>query len=115
GDRGSVSPSSSITDSLGQASAAWTLGTAVGTDSVRVSVDGISLEAYFVATVQGFRLELSADSLTFSSLGAQDTLTAQLLGPANLPAGDTDITWTSSDESVATVSSSGVVTAVANG
>ncbi len=55
---------------------------------------------------------LSKTMVTLTSAGETVQLTATVL-PEN--ASDNSVTWSSSDESVATVSSEGVVTAVANG
>lgn len=50
GGGGSVSPTSATTDSDGQASTTWTLGTAAGDQEVEASVSGISSATVFEAT-----------------------------------------------------------------
>ena len=63
-------------------------------------------------TVAATGVALSETSLDMTSAGQTATLTATVT-PSN--ATNKSVTWSSSDESVATVSSEGVVTAVANG
>ena len=55
---------------------------------------------------------INEETLSLTTIGETATLTAEVL-PENVT--DGSVTWSSSDESVATVSSDGVVTAVANG
>ena len=57
-------------------------------------------------------ISLNQEELTLTAMGETATLTATV-EPANVT--DGSVTWASSDETVATVSSEGVVTAVANG
>jgi len=60
-------------------------------------------------------ITLSATSLSFSSLGATEQLTATVKDQNGATMSGASVTWSSSSASVATVSSSGLVTAVANG
>lgn len=57
------------------------------------------------------KVTLNAETLLFNSLGATQQLTASLVPPDSLET----VSWSSSDSSVATVSSSGLVTSVADG
>lgn len=114
GERGSVSEVAAGTDAEGKARALWTLGSRVGADSVRVAVDSTAIETYFTATVQAFRLRMSAATLTLASLGQSTNLTAALLNGSGAEVSADNVTWTSSDETVATVSN-GTVTSIDNG
>ena len=60
-------------------------------------------------------IELSTTSLTFNSLGQTEQLTATVQDQNGATIRGADLTWTSSAASVATVSSAGLVTAVAAG
>ena len=60
-------------------------------------------------------IRLQASSLTFSSLGQAQQLSATVLDQAGDAMGGAGLVWASLSESVATVSGAGVVTAVANG
>ena len=60
-------------------------------------------------------IELSTTSLTFNSLGQTEQLTATVQDQNGAMIRGADLTWTSSAASVATVSSAGLVTAVADG
>ncbi len=87
-----------------------------GTSSITVTTEdgGYMAMCYVVAnlpiTVTG--VTLNRTSATLTSKGAILQLTATVT-PTNAP--DRSVTWTSSNPSVATVTSGGVVTAVANG
>ena len=58
---------------------------------------------------------IAPDIATLMSLGATVQLTVTVLDQNGQPVADATVTWQSSDESVATVSAQGLVTAVANG
>ena len=60
-------------------------------------------------------IELSTTSLTFNSLGQTEQLTATVQDQSGATIRGAELTWTSSSASVATVSSAGLVTAVADG
>ena len=60
-------------------------------------------------------ITLSATSLSFSSLGATQQLTATVKDQIGVTMNGASVSWSSSSTGVATVSSSGLVTAVANG
>ena len=95
--------------------------TAVGNGTTMISVGFIDGTAYALAevtvriaptTVSVSGVEVSPNTLSLTSAGASELLTATVL-----PADATNMTvaWTSSDTGVATVSVSGLVTAVGNG
>ena len=73
-------------------------------------IDATADEVAHIQSVQGVALD--KDQVTLTSIGATETLTATIT-PND--ATNQNVTWTSSDPSVATVSEDGVVTAVANG
>ena len=79
-------------------------------NSEKVTVADASFKISAVVKATG--ISLNTPSLTLTSEGQTSTLTATVT-PSN--ATNKSVTWTSSDEAVATVSTSGVVTAVGNG
>ncbi|MFO7894634.1 MAG: Ig-like domain-containing protein [Longimicrobiales bacterium] len=114
-DNGSVSPATATTSAQGQASTTWTLGTTAGSHQATATADGVS--ANFSATAEA----AEAASVAISP-AAPDTFTAldattQLSANAEDTYGNavTGVTWTSSDDAVATVDGSGLITAVSNG
>ena len=58
---------------------------------------------------------IAPEMATLMSLGATVQLTAMVLDHNGQPVADATVTWQSSDEAIATVSTQGLVTAVANG
>ena len=60
-------------------------------------------------------ITLSATSLSFSSLGEQQQLSVTVKDQNGATMANATVTWSSSNAAVATVSSTGLVTAVANG
>jgi len=60
-------------------------------------------------------IELSASELTFASVAATTQLTATVKNQNGATMPSATVTWTTSDAAVATVSSTGLVTSVANG
>jgi adhesin/invasin len=60
-------------------------------------------------------IALSASQVELDAIGATEQLTAQVLDQNGQPMPQEPITWSSADEAVATASSNGRVTAVANG
>jgi len=116
---GSVSADTTLTDAAGQAQIGYTLGSVVGTEQVRASLAGTSVTVLFTATVTpgggtvvSTAVTPSLDTLT--ALTATTGLTARAKNSAgNQVAGS--FTWVSRAPAVATVSSTGLVTAVANG
>ena len=87
-----------------------------GTTDVTATLDGVSGSA--TVTVEGPKattLTLSTDNATTPALGAQLQLTATVLDQVGTLMVGAPVTWSTSDASVATVSSSGLVTSVGNG
>ena len=68
-----------------------------------------------VTVIQSAGLEIEPTSVTLMSLGATVQLTASVLDDNDQPVPGAVVSWTSDDESVATVSAQGLVTAVMNG
>jgi len=68
-----------------------------------------------VPTPVATTLSLSSSTLSFSSLGASQQLTATVKDQNAATMAGAAVTWVSSDQAVATVSSTGLVTSVGNG
>ncbi len=60
-------------------------------------------------------VDLSSSALSFTSLGASEQVTATVKDQNAVLMSEATVTWTSADEAVATVSSTGLVTSVGNG
>ncbi len=86
----------------GNATVTATSGSAAGTASVTVAQ-------------QAARVDVSPDAHTFSALGDSVQLTAAPFDANDNAVEDATITWSSADHAVATVDSSGLVTAAGNG
>ena len=86
----------------GTATVTATSGSATGTASVTVQQVAASVT-------------LSPSSLVLAGPGATATVTASVFDAGGSEITNPDLTWSSSDESIATVISSGLVTAVASG
>ena len=86
-------------------------GISAGTAIITATVDGVTAECSVTVTVPVESVSLNKTSLTLAK-GKSETLKATV-SPTN--ATNKNVTWTSSNTSVATVSSSGKVTAVAVG
>lgn len=114
-DDGSVSPASGTTDSDGQVTTSWTLGTTAGAQEATAATEGLSETASATAE-PGPAETLAVTPASPETLTALDE-TAQLSANAEDEFGNavTDVTWMSTDDAVASVNASGLVTAVANG
>ena len=112
---GSVSPATATTNDQGQASTTWTLGTTSGTQEATASTDGLS-ETFTATAEAGNAVSLSITPASPETLTAIDA-TTDLSTDAEDQYGNgvTAVTWTSSDDGIATVDDGGIVTAVANG
>lgn len=115
---GSVTPDTAQTTATGEASFAWTLANVVGAQSLRFTVPETALPALDVSVNDGVGpivatvVAPGSDTLTY--LGETRQLAASSLDVAlNAIAGT--YSWSSLDDSIATVDSVGVVTAVKNG
>ncbi len=91
--------------------------TAVGGGSTRVRAVSGTVESSAVVTVTptGYRIRVSPDSAAFTALADTVRLVAESIDENGDATGEVDAKWSSSDEEVATVDSTGLVTAVDNG
>jgi len=116
---GSLSADTTLSDAAGQTQVGYTLGSAVGTEQVRASLVGTSATVLFTATANAGSGTVVSTAVTpnldtLTSLATTVGLTARAKNSAgNQVAGS--FTWVSRGTAIATVSSTGVVTAVANG
>lgn len=115
---GSVTPDTALTTAAGEASFAWTLANVAGAQSLRFTVPETALPALDVSVNDGVGPIVStviapgSDTLTY--LGETRQFTASSLDAAlNVVVGT--YSWTSLDDSIATVDSVGILTAVKNG
>ncbi len=115
---GTVSPTSASTDTTGHAAFRWTLGAATGPQLLELEVVGRAVNMVSVtanpsnSTVVGTEVNPALDTL--NSIGESTQLTAIARdASANQVSGS--FTWSSVSPAVATVDSTGRVTAVANG
>ena len=60
-------------------------------------------------------VDLSSSALSFTSLGASEQVAATVKDQNAVLMSEATVTWTSADEAIATVSSTGLVTSVGNG
>ena len=90
---------------------------AVGIGSTQITARSGSASATVPVKVAqvAASIRLSPERLTLGVLGRTATFQATVLDAGRQAIPDAPVTWTSSDESVATVSDEGVVTAVGNG
>lgn len=112
---GSVS-GSSLTGAAGQAAVAWTLGGAAGPHQVRAVVAGSDTVFFDATALAGEPASIDVTPATASLNFIQDTvhLTATVRDAFGNPLAGAP-TWSSSDAAVATVGSTGIVTATGNG
>ena len=91
--------------------------TAVTNGTATVTASSGSLEAIAAVTVaqEASSIELSATTLSFASLAATTQLTATVTDANGETISGATVTWATSDAAVATVSSTGLVTSVADG
>jgi hypothetical protein len=109
---GSVSSPAVVTGASGMASVAWTLGAHLG-NSLRVSVAGLPL-TFFNATglIPNLTVTLGSPAL---SPGGTTQAVATLTDNTGAAITGRTVAWATSDEGIATVSSTGTVTAHATG
>ncbi len=116
GGGGSIT-ATSRTEANGIAQALWTLGPAEGANTATATAPGTS-PVTFTATAQVGpldRIEVTPATLSFASLGETAQLTARPMDAQGNTVSGVTLTWTSVNGAVATVSSTGLVTAVGNG
>ena len=90
--------------------------TAVADGTATVTATSGSASETASVTVQvAASITLSPSSLVLAGPGTTETVTASVIDAGGSEIVNPDLTWSSSDESIATVSSSGLVTAVAIG
>jgi len=114
---GSADPAQASTDAEGYARTTWTLGTAAGTQELRVAGTGgttLVVGATAVAPAKVARVRVIPDSLVLAQGATGDFSAVAYDSTGNVLTGRT-ITWTSSDSVIATVSSTGTATAVSAG
>ena len=113
---GSVTPAQSNTDSKGIATTTWTVGTNAGTARVNAQVNGVN-PASFTATVLPGAPAAVVATPGEASLGVGDTLQvrAALRDQFGNDISGQAFTFTSLDEARASVTNSGLVTAIAQG
>ena len=91
--------------------------TAAGNGSARITASSGDASASIDITVAqaAGSITLTPDQATLTALGATVQLTATVLDGSDQPVDGAAVEWASSDESVATVSGEGLVTAAGNG
>ena len=86
-----------------------------GTGTIVASSNPVAVSAGVTVVQEAASLELSKDSLTFLTLGDTSRLTATVRDENGNLVDDAPVTWSSSDDNTATVSSTGLVTSVQGG
>ncbi len=113
---GSITPDSAPTGAQGTASAQWTLGATVGTQTATATAGGGALAATFTATATGVLAPPATVTVTPNpdtlASGSTLQLTATPKDSAGNPLAGRTVTWTTSDTTIAKVSATGLVTAV---
>jgi hypothetical protein len=113
---GSVSPSTSTTDSRGIATTTWTLGTVAGTARVTAQVNGVNPATFSATILPGPAAVLVATpEVLFLGVGDTLRLRAALRDQFGNDVTGQAVNFSSLDAPVATVSGSGVVTALTQG
>jgi uncharacterized protein YjdB len=110
---GAIAPDSVATDAQGSASAQWTLGATAGAQTATASAAGGVLTATFAATatVSVASVTVAPGSVSLAS-GATQQFAATPKDSAGNPIAGRTATWTTSDSTVAKVSTAGLATAV---
>jgi len=119
GSGGQVSPEVAVTAGDGRAEVEWTLGPQLGDQEMVARVqDDPSLTVTFGADATAAALAsltITPTELSFDALTASSTLQVSGRDIFDNPVNPSGVSWSSSNASVATVSSGGRVTAVGNG
>ena len=120
GGGGSLTPTQSQTNEIGQTSAQWTLGPTVGPQAAAASMPGAPPATFTAGAVVGpvDRIVVAPDSMHFTSVTATAQLQAQAVDAYGNPVAGVTFTWGTLDPGVATVSGSGstaTVTSTGNG
>ena len=111
----SVSWSSSAASVATVSSTGLVTGVANGSATITVTSGSASANANASIQQVAVSITLSPDSLVFAAPGDTATVTATVLDAGGSEIPSPSLTWSSSDESTVTVSSNGLVTAVASG
>ncbi|MFL5539709.1 MAG: Ig-like domain-containing protein [Longimicrobiaceae bacterium] len=114
---GSADPAQASTDADGQARTTWTLGSAAGSQELRVAGTGgttLVVSAVAVAPAKVARVQVIPDSMVLVSGATGDFSAVAYDSAGNALTGRT-IAWTTTDSVVATVGATGTVTAVSPG
>lgn len=90
-------------------------GVAVGSTTIRATSEGIQGTRVVTVTTDVNSVVVTPSSFTLNAAGATQQLTADPRNAANASLTGRSVTWSSLNTAVATVSASGLVTAVANG
>jgi alpha-tubulin suppressor-like RCC1 family protein len=113
---GTIAPASRVTDSAGKAAARFVTGPAAGSNSATATVSGLAPATFTITTSAP---PVNSVSVTPDSsgmpIGSTQPLTATMRDASNNVLSGRSVAWQSSNPGVATVSSSGLVTAVALG
>ena len=86
-----------------------------GNTTITATSGSVSDEAAITVDLPAKRIDINPSSVTLSSVGATEQLTATVYDANNDIITGATVAWTSSDSSVATVNTNGLVKAVANG
>lgn len=91
--------------------------TAVANGNAQITAQSGSLTTRVNVTVKQLasRVRITPSSVSFNEIGQTIQLSANVVDARNNPVPDATVSWTSADTTVATVSTQGLVTAVANG
>ena len=112
---GSLSSSRVTTGADGVASVQWTLGTVAGEQRLTATRGGLTATVRVQALPgPASEIVLSASAVSFSSLGDEQQVTAEVRDAYGNVIPDAEVTWSSDDEDVATVDA-GLITAVGPG
>lgn len=90
-------------------------GVAVGSTTIRATSEGIQGTRAITVTTDVNSVVVTPSTFTLNAAGATQQLTADPRNAANVSLTGRTVTWSSLNTAVATVSASGLVTAVANG
>lgn len=86
-----------------------------GTAQIRATSGGVSAVANVQVAQVAVRVAIAPTSVTLALLGESVQLEAEAYDSGNAPIPGASVTWSSSNPTIATVSSTGLVTAVSNG
>ena len=116
-ESGSISPTSASTDASGQSTAQWTVGKVAGNQTASAAVSGAGA-AKFSATVTAgplAKIRLAPDTTQLTALGMTAQMSVTPLDVFDNTVSGVTPTFTIDAPTIATVSGTGLLTAVANG